>query len=178
MRRTAAVERRDQRLDDRNRSVVGANVTPGLEEVRLGDVPVTLCGGLVVVEAEVGTQRHLLQRLDELQIRGRRVDRIAAEDQEQADRARVHFADELLQRGALIGRLDFGGLACTRPSCRRCRATAFIACASAWTAGGWPSPAITRLRPFAAWRSFTRGPIQRCAVFGRRAASGTGHSQR
>ena len=61
-------------------------------------------------EPEVHAQRDLLHRVGEVQIRGRRVDRIAAEDEQDADRARVHLADELLQRGALIDRAHFRGL--------------------------------------------------------------------
>ena len=39
--RTAVVERRDQRLDDRHRSIVSAHIAPHLEEVSLRDMPVT-----------------------------------------------------------------------------------------------------------------------------------------
>ena len=41
MRGTPAVERRDQGLDDRDRPIVAAGVAPGLEEVRLGNLPLT-----------------------------------------------------------------------------------------------------------------------------------------
>src|SRR2546423_1336827 len=37
--RLAAVQRRDERLDDRRRPVEGAGVAPGLQEVGLVDVP-------------------------------------------------------------------------------------------------------------------------------------------
>src|SRR5205814_641841 len=44
-------------------------------------------------------------------------------------------------------------------------------CASAWTAAGWPSPAMTRLRPRCAWRSlttaamnFTSAGLKACAT--------------
>ena len=40
MRTLASIERRDQRLNDRYGAVVGAGIAPGLQEVRLGDMPV------------------------------------------------------------------------------------------------------------------------------------------
>jgi hypothetical protein len=50
----AAVERRDQRLDDRGGAVVGARVAPGFEEMRFRDLPLAQRRRLIVVEAEVG----------------------------------------------------------------------------------------------------------------------------
>ena len=38
-----------------------------------------------------------------------------------------------------------------------------MACASAWTIGGWPSPAITRLDPRRAWRSLAMAATLTCA---------------
>ena len=106
VRRLAAVERRDQRLHDAHRAVVGAHVAPRFEEVRFRNVPVTERRGLVLVETEVRAHGDLLQRLVELQIDRRRVDRIAAEDEQELDRAGVHLADQLAQRRALIDRLQ------------------------------------------------------------------------
>ncbi len=73
-------------------------------------MPVALRGGLVVVETEVDAKRNLLHRIDELQVRRRGVDRVAAEDDQQAHGAGVHLADQFLQRRALVDRTGFGGL--------------------------------------------------------------------
>ena len=107
MRRAPVVERRDQRLDDRDRAVVRARVAPRLEVVRLGDVPVHVHRRLVVVRREVRAERHLVHRLDEREVARRVVDRIAAEDDERLHGAGVHVGDELLERIELIDRRDF-----------------------------------------------------------------------
>jgi hypothetical protein len=66
------VERRDQRLHDRDRAVVGASVAPGLERVSRRNVPVAELGGLVVVEGPVDAQADLGEVLPELEVGGRR----------------------------------------------------------------------------------------------------------
>ena len=53
VRRLAAVERRDERLHDRDSAVVAARVAPRLQEVRLRNLPVAQRRRLVVVEAQV-----------------------------------------------------------------------------------------------------------------------------
>ena len=47
------MERRDERLLDRDRAVVGADVAPRFEVVRFVDVPLAQHAGLVLVRAEV-----------------------------------------------------------------------------------------------------------------------------
>src|SRR6185503_4710934 len=64
------------------------HVAPGLEVVRFVDVPVTPVGGFVVVEAEVDAGADLVQRLRELEIRGRREDGIRPEDEQHVHLAR------------------------------------------------------------------------------------------
>ena len=122
VRRLAAVERRDERLNDRDGAVVGPHVAPHLEVVRLGDVPLALLGGLVFVQTDVGAQPHLGERVAELQIGRRRVDGVAAEDQQEVDGAGVHLADELAQRRELIARTRFRRLRVGHRLRRRCRA--------------------------------------------------------
>ena len=100
----AAVERLHERLYDRGAPVERPRVAPMLEIVRLVDVPLAERGRLVVVEREVRANRHLLQRIRELQVGGRRVDGIAAEDHEQLHLAAVHVGDQLAERLRLIGR--------------------------------------------------------------------------
>jgi hypothetical protein len=102
--RLAAEEWRDERLQDRDGAVVRARVAPGLERVRRRDVPVAEARGLVVVEAEVDAQIDLAERLHEAEVRGRREDRVAPNDDERRDLARVHVLDERLKRSRLVRR--------------------------------------------------------------------------
>ena len=114
-------------------------------------------GGLVVVEAEVDARGDLLQRLAELEIGRRGVDRVAAEDDEQLDRAGVHVLHELAERLQLMSRrLRRVGVVDRRAALP---SASFIACAIACTAGGWWSPATTTEAPRLAWRSFAAAAI-------------------
>src|SRR5687767_15387807 len=56
---TAVVERLDERLNDRDCTVVGPRVAPGLEIVFFGDVPMTKLARLVEMHAKVDSKRHL-----------------------------------------------------------------------------------------------------------------------
>ena len=94
----AVVERRDQRLDDRRRAIVGAHIAPGFEIVRGGHVPMAEPRRLVVVEAEPDPQADLVEPLGEAQIRRRGDNRVRVADHEQIDLPRVHVVDELAQR--------------------------------------------------------------------------------
>ena len=89
VRRLAAVERRDQRLDDRHGAVVGAHVAPRFEVVRLGDVPVAERRGLVLV-ADRGARERATFSIASANFRsdGRGVDRIGAEDEQERRRCR------------------------------------------------------------------------------------------
>ena len=98
------IERRDERLEERDRPVDGARVAPGLEGMGLGHLPVTALGGLVVVEAEMDAQRHLVHPGGEVEVGGRGEDRVASEGHEKRDRPPVHVGRELLERGELIDR--------------------------------------------------------------------------
>ena len=106
-----------------DRAVVGAGVAPGFERMGLRDVPEAARRRLVVVEAEVDAERHLRQRLGEAEVGGRRVGRVAAQDQPASGRGRpacrrpvaASVADGSGRRAPRRAR-------CTRRSCRRCRA--------------------------------------------------------
>ena len=65
---------------------------------------------------------------------------------EQVDAAGVHVGDEVAQRLRADRPARPRPDRCRRPSAPTLPSAWFIACASAWTAGGWPSPAMTRLR--------------------------------
>ena len=92
--RLAAIERRDERLDDRGGAVVRARVAPLLEEVRAVDVPMTLRRRLVVEQPDVHARLRLAQRLAELEVRRRIEDWVAAENHQQAHGAGVEILDE------------------------------------------------------------------------------------
>src|SRR5207248_2600520 len=48
-----AIERRDERLDDRDRAVVGARIAPSFEVVRFGHVPQTPFGSFVEMQTQM-----------------------------------------------------------------------------------------------------------------------------
>ena len=52
VRALAAIERLDERLNDADRSVVGAGIAPGFKIVRFRNVPLAKLGGLVAMRAE------------------------------------------------------------------------------------------------------------------------------
>ena len=108
----AVVERSDQRLDDADGAVVGAGIAPGFEFVRRADVPLAEFGGFVLIEAVVHAQRNfaVLQSVGEVQIGGRVVGGIAAEDDQQIDFAAVHVGDEIFDRLGLIDRIRVDGI--------------------------------------------------------------------
>ena len=109
VRRPAVVQRLDERLHDRDRPVERPRVPPGLERVRLGDVPLAVLGGLVLLQTETEAQRDLEQRLPEAEI-GRRVeDRIATEDCQEVDAPAPHVVDKIPDRRDLVDRLDLRG---------------------------------------------------------------------
>ncbi len=93
--------------DQRDGAVVGARITPALERVSIRNVPVTQVRGLVDVEPVVHRQRHLREAFRELQIGRGREHRVAAEDDQQFDRAGVHRGGQVDQRGMLILRRRF-----------------------------------------------------------------------
>src|SRR3989440_4943164 len=105
MRRAAAVERRDQRLHDRDGAVVRARIAPRFEKMRLRNMPMTQRRRLIVVLTEVNAKLHLVHRIGELEVGRRRVDRIAAEDDQDVDLAAVHVADQVTERIEVADRL-------------------------------------------------------------------------
>ncbi len=52
VRTLATIKRLDERLNDADRSIVGAGITPGLEIVRLWNVPLAKFAGLVAMRAQ------------------------------------------------------------------------------------------------------------------------------
>src|ERR1700676_1328820 len=78
----AFIQRRDERLNDADCPIVGSSIAPGLEFVRLIDVPLTKFCSLVLIEAEVYAQRNFvaLQNFGEIEIRGCIVYGITPED--------------------------------------------------------------------------------------------------
>ena len=73
----------------------------------LGHMPMAQSAGLVVIETEVNAKRHAVDARREMKVGRRRVGRIAAEDNENIDDARVHLIDQIAQRTS--GRLDRRG---------------------------------------------------------------------
>ena len=72
--------------------------------MRRVDVPLAEFGGLVLIKAVVDSQRDFAARhhVGEVQIGGRVVGRISAEDDQQIDFAAAHVGDEIFDRFGLI----------------------------------------------------------------------------
>ena len=117
-RRPAAVERFDERLDDRDRSVVRRGVTPALEPVRGRDEPAGVRRGLVLVLADVHDVAHLRQAPAEVQVGGRGVGRVLFDHHQRVDGAPIHLLGE---RGEILLRVP-GADARGRDGPRRLRA--------------------------------------------------------
>src|SRR5207237_7397720 len=64
----ARIQRRDQRLAERDRAVVGARVAPALEWMQRGNDPTSALGSLVGVERSINGMRDLRKRLAEIEI--------------------------------------------------------------------------------------------------------------
>ncbi len=105
VRRVSVVQRRDQRLHQRDRPVVGTRVTPALERVRVGDVPVAQGRGFVLIQPVIDHEADLRQAFAELEVRGRREDRVVAHDHQELHLARVHGGCEFRQRRVVVDRL-------------------------------------------------------------------------
>ena len=61
-------------------------------------MPVAQRRGFVFVQAEVDAQLHLGEVLGEAEVGRSRVDRVAADDDEQVNQARLHVRHQLAQR--------------------------------------------------------------------------------
>ncbi len=101
----AKIERQDQRLHDGDGAVVGPGIAPGFQEMRFGNVPLAQFRGLVGVEPHVDAQLHFRHALGEVEIHGRVVDRIAADDDEGIDFAGVHVGDQFVQAFDIVDRV-------------------------------------------------------------------------
>ena len=75
-------------------------------------MPLAEFGSFVLIEAVVNAQRNLvaLERVGEVQIGGRVVGGVAAEDDQQVDFAGVHVGDEFFDRFGLIDRIRVDGI--------------------------------------------------------------------
>ena len=96
------------------------------------------------IEAEIRAHGTLLQRLGKVEIRRARIDRVAAEDEQQIHLPAFISPTSSLQRAVAAS----GGLHRLRVDDRVADVAerTFIACASAWTAGGCLRPR-SRRRP-------------------------------
>ena len=96
--------------------------------------------GLVVVQAQPGRELDLLQARRRTRVGRRGVGRVAAEDEQHVDLARVHGPAEVGQRLDLVDRLGLDRLAvldrAASPSLPRAW---LIAAARAWTSAGCPA---------------------------------------
>ena len=99
VRALAVVERRDQRLHDAHRAVIGAGVAPGFEIVRLVHVPLAEFGGLVLVKPEMHAERNAwtLERVGEAKVGGRIVGGIAAQDDQHVHLGGAHVGDQVFE---------------------------------------------------------------------------------
>ncbi len=106
----AVEERRHERLLDGDRAVGVRGIAPGLELVRRRQVPARVRRGLVLELCVVDDVRDLAQRLAELEIRRRGVDRVPGGDDERVDLALVRGRDDLGERGRAALGVEQGGL--------------------------------------------------------------------
>ena len=118
--RRALVERRDERLHDRDGAVARAQIAPRLERVARREPPARRAHRLVVPEREDHRVLHLPERLAQLEIGGRGVERVPGGHHERVDLAGRELARELAQRVGPAGRA--APARASAPSCRRCRA--------------------------------------------------------
>ena len=100
----ALVQRLDQGLDDRHRSVVGLRIAPRFQVMGLGKVPVALMRGLIDKQAVMNTEGDLLQMINKVEIRWRGVNRVAAEDDQKLNPPMLHVLHEFPQRLRPIAR--------------------------------------------------------------------------
>ena len=95
---SSAEQGEDQRLDDAERAANRARVSPRFEVMRARNVPLRLGGCFVDRVPERDRVRDLRHGRGEVEIGGGIEHRIAAEDDERLDRARLHRGDERGQR--------------------------------------------------------------------------------
>ena len=97
MRGLAVVKRFDQRLDDRDRAVVGTRVAPRFEKMRGGNMPVTQLRRFILVLAEMNAKSGFVETVEiELEIDRRVVDRIATHHDEELDTSSIEIVNEIL----------------------------------------------------------------------------------
>ncbi len=97
-----------ERLRDRCGPVERPPIAPGLEEVGLRHEPAAQAGRFVFVETYEGRRRHQTNAARHLQVGGRRVRRVAPDNHEGRDVARVDGSHERLEAVAGLAGLDHG----------------------------------------------------------------------
>ena len=110
VRRFAAVEGVDHGLDHGRRAVIGAGIGPALQVVGAVDMPFRNHRGFIEVGTEVGGYLHLAERLLKMQVHGGVVNRVAIQDQQPLDFARIHVVDQADDVLPLDGRHGIHGL--------------------------------------------------------------------
>ena len=110
LRRAGVEERPDERLHRRQRSVRRARVAPALQEVRLRDHPAREPRRDVRLESDVNQLACPRSERPEVLSEGRRVRRVAAEDDERVDRARFEGARAEGVNSFGVSRVDLGRL--------------------------------------------------------------------
>ena len=125
VRRPPLVQGGDQRLLDRGRPVERPDVAPGLEEVRLRDVPVAELRGLVLVQAEVDPQADLVarERGREVEVGGGIIGRVRPPGSAAFDDTAIDVTRQVGQRADPIGRAPVSRGVQRRPSRRGSPAT-------------------------------------------------------
>ena len=107
VRALTVIERRDQRLHDAYRAVVGAGVAPGFEIVGLVHVPLAEFRSLVLIEAEMNPQRDagVLEGVRKAEVGRCIVGRIAAQDDQHVHFAAAHVGDQVFEGLGLVHRI-------------------------------------------------------------------------
>src|SRR5260370_40307388 len=109
------IERRDQRLNDAERAVESACITPSFEVMRFGDMPVAELGSLVKMRADVdrvldGLTLFPFVKFDlgrKIKIMRRSIDGIDAENEKSLDFSVVDVAAQFAQRFEIVHRMRF-----------------------------------------------------------------------
>ncbi len=94
----AGVERRDERLLERDGAVVRARIAPALQRVGRGKHPAGAVGRLVEVERAIHRRVHLRERLAEVEIERRAVDGVPGSDHHRIDHPLAHLLGQPSQR--------------------------------------------------------------------------------
>ncbi len=106
----AVMQRLDHRLHDRDRAFVGARITPGFKVVRFRNMPVDMIASLVVSERKLDVGLHFIHRLHKIEIGGRIVNRIAADNHQHVNFSGVHVSNQIADGLSVLDRINFNGI--------------------------------------------------------------------